>query len=91
MPPSPEVFPLSPTRRRLLIGFAMVFVAVPISCLIAGICLSVSVAFVAAQEAKTFEVASVKLNTSGDGNARIQMLSGNRISVTSVQLRHGLG
>src|SRR2546421_3664287 len=40
-----------------------------------------------AQGDPTFEVASVKQNTSGDGRILIQMLPGNRINVTNVPAR----
>jgi uncharacterized protein (TIGR03435 family) len=59
--------------------------------LVVGLCITTSVAFVAAQGAPTFEVASVKQNTSGDGRVLIQMLPGNRINVTNVPLRQLIG
>ena len=42
---------------------------------------------VLAQELPTFEVASIKQNTSGDGNQMIQMQPGNRIKVTNIPPR----
>jgi len=56
--------------------------------LLLAICLVAAVAIVAAQEtAPTFEVASVKQNTSGDGFMRIELPPGNRITITNMPLR----
>src|SRR5262249_5232188 len=52
--------------------------------LVVALCMSGAVALVAAQESPTFEVASVKQNTSGDGRILIQALPGNRINMTNV-------
>jgi uncharacterized protein (TIGR03435 family) len=52
-----------------------------------ALCITAAVAFVTAQETPTFEVASVKQNTSGDGRVQIQMLPGNRIDMTNVPAR----
>src|SRR6266550_5530622 len=49
-------------------------------------CLASAIVLVA-QGDPTFEVASVKQNTSGDGRILIQMLPGNRINVTNVPAR----
>src|SRR4051812_15567996 len=47
-----------------------------------------AIAAVAAQEAApTFEVASVKQNTSGDGAQFIRMMPGNRLSATNMPVR----
>src|SRR3954469_8458937 len=54
--------------------------------ILAGCVLS-AIALLSAQDAPTFEVASVKQNTSGDGRTFIQMLPGNRINLTGVPLR----
>jgi len=48
------------------------------------LCITAAVALVAAQESPTFEVASVKQNTAGDGRILIQALPGNRINMTNV-------
>jgi len=49
---------------------------------------SLFVAIVAAQDAApTFEVASVKMNTSGDGPQFVRMMPGNRVSVTNMPAR----
>jgi len=50
--------------------------------LVVALCVTACVALVAAQENPTFEVASVKQNTSGDGRILIQALPGNRINMT---------
>jgi uncharacterized protein (TIGR03435 family) len=55
--------------------------------LIVALCITAAVAFVAAQETPTFEVASVKQNTSGDGRVLIQTLPGNRVNMTNVPAR----
>ncbi len=47
----------------------------------------VGVAVIAAQQPETFEVASVKQNTSGDGGQFIRMLPGNRFSATNMTPR----
>jgi uncharacterized protein (TIGR03435 family) len=52
--------------------------------LVVALCVTGSVAFVAAQESPTYEVASVKRNTAGDGRILVQMLPGNRINFTNV-------
>ena len=53
-----------------------------------AVCLIAAVAIVAAQEAApTFEVASVKQNTSGDGSMLIQLPPGNRLTITNMPLR----
>src|SRR4051812_23937154 len=50
--------------------------------------ITTAVAFVSAQETPTFEVASVKPNTSRDGRVQIQTLpGGNRINMTNVPAR----
>jgi len=55
--------------------------------MIAG-CLVAGVGLVAAQEAApTFEVASVKQNTSGEGFMRVELPPGNRLSITNLPLR----
>src|SRR5205807_7121157 len=54
---------------------------------VVALCITAAVALVAAQETPTFEVASIKQNTSGDGRVSIQMLPGNRINMTNVPAR----
>src|SRR5215813_15293300 len=56
----------------------------PMRKLVVALCVTACVALVAAQENPTFEVASVKQNTSGDGRILIQALPGNRINMTNV-------
>src|SRR5689334_4614159 len=54
--------------------------------LIVAICFAGAVGLVA-QEEKTFEVASIKQNTSGDGGQYIRMMPGNRFNVTNMPPR----
>jgi uncharacterized protein (TIGR03435 family) len=55
--------------------------------LMIAVCLVAAAGIVAAQEAPTFEVASVKQNTSGDGFMRIELPPGNRITITNMPVR----
>ena len=56
--------------------------------LLLALCLVAGVSIVAAQEAvPTFEVASVKQNTSGEGFMRVELPPGNRLSITNLPLR----
>jgi uncharacterized protein (TIGR03435 family) len=54
--------------------------------ILAAICVAGAVGLVA-QEEKTFEVASIKQNTSGDGGQFIRVMPGNRFNVTNMPPR----
>src|SRR5438105_9635073 len=78
------------TKKRNLFSYRIGFVSIRVLCVF--VVSLFAIALLAAQEAApTFEVASVKQNTSGDGRTLIQMLPGNRINVTNVPLRQLIG
>ena len=54
--------------------------------LVIALCVASAIGLLA-QENPSFEVASIKQNTSGDGRILIQMLPGNRVNVTGVPAR----
>src|SRR5947209_6493768 len=54
---------------------------------IVAMCLASAVAFVAAQEAVTFEVATVKENKSGDTNGLLARPPGGRVNATNMPVR----
>jgi uncharacterized protein (TIGR03435 family) len=55
--------------------------------LMLGICLIGAISVAAAQESANFEVASVRLNKSGDGNGMLRQLPGGRMTATNMPLR----